>query len=288
MATRYLWYYPQSGAGIVGVDLGWSMQVLTPMPVYDRITTTDGLGRPYSIGLGGRLRVKLRRERIQDEAIVRRLRAVENHLQRGGHIMLAADQARAFAAWIPAGTLAGQTSFNLTDNIFSPMLSSASVALAIASGDELVIESGNPSWRREQVRVSSFGAASVPHYTYGLTTSAAINFDRPDTDGVLVRHKHSYPALYLPADNADKPLISDEHDASWSFEAELEMNAGIYTAGMTTDLDLVVDTITSTDPRTWGTLDSLLGPRPMDSAGQPDAVGLDYSTPIFTGSPWAR
>lgn len=287
MPTRCLWYYPQSGGGPTLVDLGGSLQVLTPMPMYDRITTTDGLGRPYSVGLGGKLRVKLRRERIQDEAIIRKLRAVENHLQRGGHVMFAADQSRAFAAWIPAGTLAGQTSFNLTDNVFAPHLTAASVALAIASGDELVIESGNPSWRREQVRVSSFGAASVPHYTYTLGTSAAVVYDRPDTDGVLVRHKHAYPALYLP-EGADAPLISDEHDALWTFEAELEMNAGIYTAGMTTDIDLVTDATTSTDPRTWNGLESILGPRPLDGAGSPDGVGLDFSTPRFNASPWAR
>lgn len=226
MPRRMIWAWPQEGGEVLRVDLGYSIQVLTPISQRDRATTLDGRRRPYHVDLGGGLRVKVRKERMTTRSMVAEMRAIENVLLRGDHIGIAADRSRAFCAWIPGGVLAGETALYTTANLYSGVIPDA---LALAAGDVLCLESGNPECRREEVIIDTITAYGAG---YTITLTSDVKMDRDPSVGVLVRHEHFYPSLYLPADQLDRNLITDEHGALWTFDAELELDPGLYLVGM--------------------------------------------------------
>ena len=222
MARRMVWIWPLDSGPCQRLDWGYTLQKLTPILTRDRVDTLDGIRRPYSVDFGAELRVQVRKERTADSTgIAREFVVLESILKRGGVIGLANDRTKAFAAYATTPIRAGDTTLYLGPNVYAGLLPDA---LALAAGDQLVIESGNPEGKREQVTVSSVTVGAGT--TIALSTTVLQDYD--ETCGVMVRHQHFYPALRLPADQAGATLVSDEYAALWTFEAELVVDAGIY------------------------------------------------------------
>jgi hypothetical protein len=227
MPQPSVYYYPVEGGAIREVDFGYSLQSLKPIEGYDNPTTINGIGSPSFNPLLGRLRVHLRKERVPSltssgAVLAREFVALENHLRRGGVIGVALDRTKAFAAYVNTGLFAGGSTIDGGPNVYRDVLSSA---LAMAAGDTICLESGNPDWRREQLKINTVSVGSL---TFSITTTSAIVYDRDNASGVMVRHRDFYPALFLPQDQQDKEIVTDENGTLWTFDAELQVAAGIY------------------------------------------------------------
>lgn len=226
MPRRMVWTWPLDSGPVATLDWGYSLQKLTPILMRDRVDTLDGLRRPYSLDFGAELRVQVRKERTDDATgIARQFVILDSILKRGGVIGLADDRTKAFAAYATTPIRAGDTTIYLGLNTYAGLLPDA---LNLVAGDQLVIESGNLEGKREQVTVSSVTVGVGT--TIALSTTVMQDYD--ETCGVMVRHRHFYPALRLPADQANVTLVSDEYAALWTFEAELVVDAGIYALGL--------------------------------------------------------
>lgn len=224
MSRPSIWFYPTAGGAAEELNLGWSIQELARVESYLRATPTNGVGAPTSYGLLGRTRVRVRKERVTSQALIAGLRAVESHLLRGGVIGIAADRSKMFAAYVTTGLYAGGSTIEGGGNIYQSIMSEAQ---AIAAGDVICLESGNPNYRREELTISTVSTASATH---SITTTTPIRFDRDASAGVMVRHRDCYPALYLPEDQLGRALVTSEHGALWTFEAELEVVESLFSA----------------------------------------------------------
>lgn len=222
MSRPSIWFYPTSGGAAEELNLGWSIQELTRVESYMRTTPTNGVGYPTSYGLMGRTRVRIRKERVTSQTLVAGLRAVESHLLRGGVIGVAADRSKMFAAFVTTGLYAGGTTIDGGGNIYGSVMSESQT---LAAGDVICLESGNPNYRREELTISTV-TTTASYYT--VTTTTPIRFDRDASCGVMVRHRDCYPALYLPEDQLGRTLVTSEHGALWTFEAELEVVESLF------------------------------------------------------------
>ena len=244
MSRPSIWYYPVSGGACEELTLGWSIQELARIETYERSSPRNGIGAPTHYGLLGRTRVRVYKERVDistNPTLVRGLRAVENHLLRGGTIGVAADRSKAFAAYVTTGLYAGGTTIEGNGNTYADLLSES---LTLAAGDAICLESGNPNYRREDLVISSVTVGPASH---SITTTTPIRFDRDAGAGVMVRHRDFYPALYLPDDQVNKPILTSEHGALWSFEAELEVVESLY--GMDPGLQFDLGDMAEMGPR---------------------------------------
>lgn len=224
MSRPSIWFYPTAGGAAEELNLGWSIQELTRIESYIRTTPTNGVGYPTSYGLLGRTRVRVRKERVTSQALIAGLRAVESHLLRGGVIGVAADRSKMFAAYVSTGLYGGGSTIEGGGNIYQSIMSESQT---LAAGDVVCLESGNPNYRREELTISTVSLASMTH---SITTTTPIRFDRDASAGVMVRHRDCYPALYLPEDQLGRALVTSEHGALWTFEAELEVVESLFGA----------------------------------------------------------
>lgn len=224
MARPSIWFYPVDGGPVEELTLGSSLQELAPLPYYDRASPRRGDGTPHHLLIGGGLRVLVRRERLAAGTAQRGLLAVEDHLLRGGVIGIAADRSKAFAGYVETGLVGGGSTIEGPANIYADLLSEA---LSLAAGDRIVLESGAPECRREELVIDT---VSVTVLGFSITTTTPIRFDRSAEMGVMVRHADFYPALYLPEEQLGRPLVTTEHGALWTFEATLEVVQSLYSA----------------------------------------------------------
>lgn len=241
MANPSVFWYPNDGGAIKELRTGYSLQILHPVETYIRPTSTNGIGAPYMVGLMGEVRVTLRKERMRrdtDSDMINDFFALENHLRRGGTMGVALDRTKAFAAYVTTGLTAGGTAIEGGPNIYKDILTAQSITLALASGDRFWLESGNPDFRRE--RLTCDGAPTVTALLHAITASRAIVMDRDADSGVMVRHEDFYPAVYLPEDQLDREIITTESGALYTFEAELVIDGGIYSAGNDQDLPALI------------------------------------------------
>ena len=172
----------------------------TPMP--NRAAYVSADGTPFH-SLGGKLyRVEIGLSRFGGagrSATEEALRSFEDHVLRGGLFGFSADSAKTWGSILPAVPARGDTAITTAGNGFTPWSSGG----AVAAGDEVVVETPIPTWRR-----STHGVASVSGNVVTLSQGLPWSWQqRP-----LIRSRYFWPVLWCdPADgDGARFLLSDE------------------------------------------------------------------------------
>lgn len=224
MGNPTFYYYPDPDAGVVTVDLGEGLSDLIETPITD---ARDARGMDWiasRVVLGGGLAIRIGLERFGGPAtssLERQLRTLESHLQRGGLCGFSRDSAKAWASVADVQqTSGGSTWTGLTGSLFK----SFSSAAALASGDEIVIETAAPEHQREY---NTAGAAvAVGDTTVTLGTALRYTFG----PGSILRWRDFWPVLRLPADGLSRTFIGNDHRRNFTLDITLEY-APAYVAG---------------------------------------------------------
>ncbi len=207
MGNAAIYYYP---AGLsretidIGEGLGDAMQ-LTPE---HRTTGARTLtGQWFRVDYGETHRWRFLVERIQAGAVERSLRSLQRHLRRGGVCGVTHDTDKGWGGFATTPPQRGDTSITIGGQAFYNLLPS------LASGAEVVIQSFPPESNFEILTIS---AAS----TTTLTLSESVRYTY--TGPVLVRWRHFWPLLALPADELGASSMTDEHGQVHTWMPTLE------------------------------------------------------------------
>lgn len=219
MSAKIYWY-PEDGAGLSVLTLARAPSQVHESRVPDRVTARRGDGSgAVAVGLP-LTRVRIVVERGLSAGNVRDLRQLEDHLQRGGPIGFARDHTKAWAAY-GSRTFRG---YSYVSTIGGNAFTAWEAAAALASGDEVVIESAPPAGEIEMHAVSSVSATG----NVNLNSETILkSFDGP----ILVRHRDFYPALWMPDDQVSRPIVTTEHRLTYTLDVELEVVPDIIRAG---------------------------------------------------------
>jgi hypothetical protein len=211
-------YYDDAGPLTVH-DFGRTISDCYPMPTRSRVDSYGGDGAVSSMVGPAAMRVTLRRERTSDTSLVRMWRNVEDHLLVGGRVGFSWNHAKSWAGYASYAPAVGGTLLYTRGNGFSAWSASA----ALASGDEIVVETPNPEGRREYNTFSSINAAN--QITVG---SAVLN---TLSARALIRYAGFFPALFLPQDQLGRLRITGDRGITWDMNLELEVDQRIYALG---------------------------------------------------------
>lgn len=190
------WYPYYDGDGpLVPVDLGEGLQECQEYPEPSRAVVLSADGTPYSSMAGLTYRVDLELRLFggaSTSALERKLRALENHLNRGGLAGFSDNAAKTWAAACVRSPRNGTTSFPTTGNAFTSWGSGV-----VASGDEVVIESGSPEFRRDILEVSSLSGSRL-----ATSEASRMSFSRHP----LVRYRRFWPVLFAHPSDGDRAV----------------------------------------------------------------------------------
>ena len=256
MGSPTFYWYPKEGGSLERTAI---TRALSALEADDRPQADDsysgaqGMTRVFH---GTRRRVKLTWERLNllstsGAADHRSLLPVIAHLQRGGAVGFAQDGAKAIAGYPGAGNwsrLAATLTCASPTNAFSAWQPLA----ALASGDQVVIESEPVYGRSEQRSATSFSAGVL------TLASQTLVFDYAGS-APMWRWYRFWPALRLPADQLGTPLVTNDHGITASVELTLEVDPGVHllTQGAAAGRFSIADT-TARGVDVRPTLDSLL------------------------------
>ena len=219
MGNPSIYWYPEAGAPLDVITLSRRLSDLQETKTRARVTSKAGDGSASVVTGAASRRIRIVLERGITSAEVRKLEALRDHLQRGGAIGFSRDHDKSWAGYGSKLSI-GYTyaSVGYPYNHFSAW----SGAAALASGDEVVLETPNPEWRSSMHAITgvSGGVVSLSSSTVPWT---AYPF--------MARWRDFYPALRLPDDQSDKPIVYHEHRIAWSLDMELEMCPEILMAG---------------------------------------------------------
>jgi hypothetical protein len=220
VANPYFYLYYTDDGPLTAHDFGRNISDCYPLPTRARADSYGGTGIVSSVLGPAAMRVVIRRDRTSDASLVRMWRNVEDHLLAGGRVGFSWNHAKTWAGWI-SGTWPeqGDTLLYTGGNAFSVWSASA----ALAAGDEIVIEQGNPAGRREVTTYSAINASNQ----MTIETAMRNTFDdqRP-----MVRYAGFFPALFLPQDQLNRLRISSDRGITWELDLELEVDQGIFSA----------------------------------------------------------
>ena len=259
MANPAFYWYPDASGSLETVTLAKSLSDLHESTGRARVTSYAGDGSARTATWNGTRSVRIVLERGLSAANVRNLLAMENHMQRGGLVGFARDPAKLYCAYAGGRVLRGDTIFYGAGNLFATWN-----AGTLASGDEVVMESANPSWRSEANTISSVSGTQI-------TLAAGIIY--PAGVEVMLRHRDFYPALRMADDQVGRPMLTTEHRIAWTLDVTLDVCPEIITAGVDGvygDALVSFGLASTTSPSRSGalSLDALLGATsPGDAAG---------------------
>lgn len=219
MATARFYYYPDPDGSLESLSLGGPVSSCEELRGHERVMVRDGNGSHRTASWGGKPRVRITRERGIATATVRALESMWEHLLRGGAVGFSADHTKTWAAYQTFSRQRGDTTIFTGGNQFAAWSASA----ALSNGDEVWYESQNPEHISEMLAVTSVSA------TYDITMATAVRFSSSLSG--MVRWRYFYPALRLPDDRKDRPILTSYHGLTWSLDAELEVDMAILAAG---------------------------------------------------------
>jgi hypothetical protein len=229
MGNTSIWYYPDSAGGLEEIDFGAEgISSVIEMPVRDVRDSHSIGGAWHRTVLGGGLKVRLVCERFSGisasgRRLARQLSSLEAHLHRGGLMVFSADRANAWLG-VMEGTLLPQrgdaTLTTFGGNLLS-VFTSTGTAATLAAGDELYLESFNPTMHREQLLVSSLSGNVI---TLDTSDGSNVRYDYADQGTAIVRDRNFYPALRLPDDQVGRTLLSTDNRLSWTWDATFELD----------------------------------------------------------------
>lgn len=215
MANGRIYYYPDAGGSIERLDLGRPLAQLQEVPFRHRVTSYAGDGSPYVATWAGGRRVRVVC-RALSASVIRSLEGVQNHLQRGGAIGVSRDHSKSWFGFGVGVVSRGDTVYATGGNAFTAYSTTAT----LASGDEVCMETPNPEWISELGTVSSLSAGG----DVTLTDAKVITDGSPGT----IRYRDFYPALRLPDDAMDKPIIVTETRIQWTLDMMLEVDPAVF------------------------------------------------------------
>ena len=197
MGNAYLYWYEEPRAAVSTLDLGGGLEDLIAESV-PQGALEEGLGgHIWPTPLGHYEVIEAILPGIVTAATWRVLRRLERVMDRGGLVGISADHGKSFAAKITGGsTSRGATSLTVGPNIFSGWSASA----ALASGDQVVIESAWPECQWHLTTLS--GSLAATGGTASLTDALPADMRQgPYT----LRFADFYP---LVSKRGDAPLVT--------------------------------------------------------------------------------
>lgn len=240
MSFPAFYWYPagtSSGATLETTSLGEDLTSLTHWPVRPRADARAQSGRLSATQTGAaRQAVRPTLERFQGRALARALESLSAHLEAAGAVGFANDPAKAWAGYslydLPRGKAVIETGGNAW----------YVAGAALAAGDEVVIE-GLSSGQREWAALESVSGDQ-------LTLSSGVVYTY-ESEVVLVRHRHFWPVLMLPAE-------------------EMRRGAGILTT--VREIHYTLDVVLHTDPAVLAVFGEM-GVSQDDWLGSSEALG---------------
>lgn len=233
MSNAALYYYPDSKGTLETIDLGGPLQELEEIPLRQVGQGRAMWGYSTTYVYGGSMRVRVVREYsgYASPTLDRALMTLSAHLERGGLVGVTADQSKAWASVVGRGTVnRGDTGLFVKGNLWYTRGAGA----VLASGDEVVLESSNPELYREFTTINAWDTL-LPT----ITPAARYTF----SGTVHVRWRNFYPALFWPADQRSRPIVTSRNGrVTHTLDVTLEMDWSAMEAAAVSSTALVEGT----------------------------------------------
>lgn len=259
MGNATIWWWPVGSTTVEEIDLGRTFSDLTFDTARNGTDSVSAYGRSTRYDRGGYRRVRISKERIQNNAaLVRDLEALVRHLQSGGLCAASLDKAKTFGTWSDGPVLPGGTTVRVSPgvNAFARLNPSA----ALSSGDEIMIESPNPEYLLD---VNTFSSLSAGTITTGENIRTGF-----ELSPCFVRYRYFYPALRLPISAASDPgLLSHDRLLNWTLSLPLVERPGDIEA-LRTGAQLLAGSEPLTDALTIEAILRTLEPPERDIVGR--------------------
>lgn len=216
MGTTKVWLYPHAYSASTEIDFGETLSDLQFNYVPNVAISEGASGQLARTQFNGRGMVRAVHERTTDAALVRKLYLLENYLKSGGIISLAVDSAQAWAGYTTVQPTRGTTTISVHGGVW-PFVTTPD----LSSGAELELMSSQPYGRREFL---TNDGGTVTGYAAAVTVSSVeyAYREEPDVEWCLLRHRGFWPALRLSKEAYTTPIVTHDHQISYTFDAQLE------------------------------------------------------------------
>jgi len=218
MGDAKFYFYPADDGFLRTIDFGEPASDLQ-----EEVVAETESSRTYSGGLsrvvyGKHREVRVVLERFADESLAAKLESMLAHLYNGHPVSFTADKANAWAGFTEPPVADNRTTLTNTGNIWSGYES----VTTMADSEYLIVQSANPEYNYEKVRLSSSTATSV-------TLARGLYYEH-NGDPVLIRHHRFHPFLYLPQDQIRRNPLTHDHGINWTFDITLAEAPEAYAA----------------------------------------------------------
>jgi hypothetical protein len=205
MGNPAFYYYPDTHGTLEVIDLGAlrlsNLIVGQVRTVSDAVSRAGGLYRDSG---GMRLMVRISVDRFSDDALVRKLRNMSGHLERGGWVGFTRDTVRAWGGFIDSAAtpvVRGATTLSIpSGNAWSAWAAANPPTTA-----DIAIHSAHPESLYEEHTLLNWGLSGAQ---ITLGEGAVYSMEQSP---VLVRWLDFFPALKLPAQQvaglAQAPIV---------------------------------------------------------------------------------
>jgi hypothetical protein len=217
VGNAYAWWSPEPGGTVTAIDIGGPLSDLDDWLAPTHLGARSATGADFSIQPLTDTMVRVSIESFDDHALYRALKALEGHLLRGGSFALAEDVGKAVAGFLVTPPVRGATSLVLGDTPWSTLAPAA----ALAIGDEVVLETGQPVVRSEIAALTGVSGSTL--------SIASVIHDFLEEPWVLVRHRGFFPVLRLPRDGR-RQLLTTQRRVIHTFAAVFEVPPPAYAA----------------------------------------------------------
>ena len=208
-------YMDDAGASLTTITWGEPFAVVDVQPrIHADAQVALGFGVSSSFyGHAWNVRIVAERFWDSDGARQAKVRALINHLQRGGWIAFSHDHARTFATRATTPPNPGDATIATAGNLFTALSASGT----IGNADHLIVQSPNPYGYAEELAVSSFNSG-----TGAISLSASHPAKLDHTAYTLVRWAGFFPRLVLrPEARGSDRLLTDEYHNAWTLDLPL-------------------------------------------------------------------
>ena len=215
MGFPRIYWYPDVSGTLEVIDFGEGLSDIQELDSGAAEDAMDGVGLPYRNFAGAALRFRVYLERfgpLASSPLERALTSLQRHLYRGGLVGVTRDSARAWASVPGSNPARGDTLlYTGGGNSFSAWEPTAT----LLEDDEISIENLHPEAYREIQVVDTPPWTPILHvpiqgsvlYTYG---------SRP-----VVRWRHFFPVCFLPQDQLQRPIVTNDHQRNFTLDMEL-------------------------------------------------------------------
>lgn len=214
MGNAAIYYFPRNG-DMRTVDLGERLSELIREPVVAASDVRSWGGTMFRSTHYRLMRVRATLQGITDQALVRDLEGVEDHLADGGWIGLTEDTDTAWAGYVASPRIAqdGQTILSFAGNPFW------ADSVAPDDGDPVeVIRLNQPILRSSDVIDTTYARRLI------LTDGLRGDFTSPDISPILIRHRGFWPSLSAPENARGGRVIQNTRRLHYTLELDLIEN----------------------------------------------------------------